>query len=617
MSNSTDVLRAAWAEYECKPDKMVKTKFGPDIIRVAPETLDAWKALESVLLAYDYIIRVEDTDSYNCRDMKSGDKKSLHSYGIALDINWKTNPYIDHAGQRKPRFSTEPGQSGRAQAVRLGKADTDMSEETVNAALAIRTKAGKQVFGWGGAWRSIKDAMHFQIELTPEELAQGIDWSTVAQPANGSGQAEAETVASGADTEEEATMELPKVFFDTVRSKVFGGALSQAAVDNMNAIVGYWLQHHRDNPLNQLAYIFATVRAEVGANMQPVREGFAKTDADARAILANRDYAKPAGPFGHAYYGRGYVQLTHLDNYKAQSEKLGVDLVQFPDRALETPIALKILVGGMLAGNFNSKGHGLGFYVNETKQDFVGARWTVNRQDRAVEIAGYAEVFLDALKRAGSMATSSNTSSDDIPTPTGEDLGKYTSYQGGSDLAAELAETNRMLRLLLDRLGGAPVLPGPVVTTAPSVAGLSPEIMAIFRQLSSGSATTAEMADVLAKLQNAGLIKPGQGLTPVNNALGETVGKALDGKKTVIGIAGLLISVFLPQLAPLTSFLTDNVPANTGAVESGKVAVESVQNILTPLASIIAAWGGLGKIDKWMHKPAISTTADLLNALRK
>lgn len=405
-------------------------------------------------------------------------------------------------------------------------------------------------------------------------------------------------------------MELPKIFFDTVRDSLFGGSLSQSAVDNINTITGYWLEHYPDQPLCQLAYILATVKAEVGDNMKPVREAFASDDAEARKKLAHRAYAKSDGPHGHAYYGRGYVQLTHLQNYKTQSAKLGIDLVQFPDKALETPIALQILAGGMLAGDFNGQGFGLGHYVNETKQDFVGARRTVNVQDRAEEIAGYAKLFLNALELARLDETDTTTQS--APTlPAQPEADASQSW-----IAGELAETNALLRRVLERLDAAP---GVVVPPAVPAAQPDQAAAALLQQLGLGSVPPEKLAALLAELEQTGILVPGQHLTPVNRALGETIGKALNGKKTIIGIGGLLVSMFLPQLAPLTSFLTNAAPVDGALIEPGtaKVAVESVQDKLMPLAAIMTAWGGLGKIDKWMHKPAISTLAELLAAARK
>ena len=179
MTISTDALRKAWEAFGCNEGLMARIAFGPDIIRVAAPTVDAWKALERVFLTHGYDIRIEDTDSYNCRAIKGGRALSLHSFGIALDVNWKTNPYRDHEGRRGPLFSPGQTQSSRAMDVKLGTADTDMTRDMVRASTSIMTLGGKRVFGWGGDWETLKDAMHFQIELTPAELAEGIDWSTV------------------------------------------------------------------------------------------------------------------------------------------------------------------------------------------------------------------------------------------------------------------------------------------------------------------------------------------------------------------------------------------------------------------------------------------------------
>ena len=179
MSQSTAELRQLWENYECDENKMVIIPFGPDRIRVAPPTASAWEALAAVLQHHNYQIRTADTDSYNCRNIKGSEEKSLHSYGIALDINWNTNPFKDHEGERSPRFSDKDTQSGRADDVRVGKADTDMTQEMINDVLAIQTTSGKRVFEWGGNWKTVKDTMHFEIDVAPNDLDGGIDSNTV------------------------------------------------------------------------------------------------------------------------------------------------------------------------------------------------------------------------------------------------------------------------------------------------------------------------------------------------------------------------------------------------------------------------------------------------------
>ena len=152
-------------------------------------------------------------------------------------------------------------------------------------------------------------------------------------------------------------------------------------------------QRFGDGDLNKFAYILATAKHESG--FKPVRECFAKSDIAARSCLVGREYAKSAGVYGHAYYGRGYVQLTWLNNYKKMSDLLGIDLVQYPDKALEKDVSALILVRGMMEGHFTRKK--LSEYINEGSADFVNARRTVNGIDRAALIAGYAEKILKIL----------------------------------------------------------------------------------------------------------------------------------------------------------------------------------------------------------------------------
>jgi hypothetical protein len=189
MAQSTAALRNLWKHCECNAGGMTTISFGPDKIKVAPETVDAWRALEAVIIGHGYQIRTQDTDSYNCRAITGGAGRSLHSYGIALDVNWTTNPYIDHQGNRAVKFSSKPTQAARALDVKRALADTDMTATMIIDVNAIKTKAGIQVFEWGGSWNSVKDCMHFELDVSPAELAAGIDWDTVSFPTRAPGSA--------------------------------------------------------------------------------------------------------------------------------------------------------------------------------------------------------------------------------------------------------------------------------------------------------------------------------------------------------------------------------------------------------------------------------------------
>lgn len=107
-----------------------------------------------MLKLHKYATRKADTGAYNCRKITGGTGYSLHSYGIALDINWQSNPY----GSRLV---------------------TDMPSAMIADIKAIRTKNGKQVWRWGGDYSGNKDAMHFEIIASPADIATGIDPKTV------------------------------------------------------------------------------------------------------------------------------------------------------------------------------------------------------------------------------------------------------------------------------------------------------------------------------------------------------------------------------------------------------------------------------------------------------
>jgi LAS superfamily LD-carboxypeptidase LdcB len=190
---STAALRNAWREYRCATNRMVQLRvFGKGNTPVNPKTVDAWRALESTLTAAGY--DVHRAWVYVCRNIAGQKAASLHAYGLAIDI--------DHAGprcnvnnptpdRRKVRFSTAATKLERCRDVQRGVADTAFTPEQVAAVEAIRTVDGYQVFAWGGRWPTTKDTMHFQINVTPGELARGIASETVGNVAS-AGESDAE-----------------------------------------------------------------------------------------------------------------------------------------------------------------------------------------------------------------------------------------------------------------------------------------------------------------------------------------------------------------------------------------------------------------------------------------
>jgi hypothetical protein len=173
---TTTFLNAAWARYACSDKDMVTVQVLSTRTPVNPLTVDAWAALARALVATGYQAR--QTWSYTCRLIAGSSQRSLHSFGIALDIDPDLNPHLLNT-VGPVRFSSQPTLAGRIADVKAGRAETVFTPQQVAAVEAIRTVAGLAVFNWGGRWKSSHDSMHFQIDLTPDELRRGIDARTV------------------------------------------------------------------------------------------------------------------------------------------------------------------------------------------------------------------------------------------------------------------------------------------------------------------------------------------------------------------------------------------------------------------------------------------------------
>ena len=149
---STAELRILWAPACTAPFARLNL-YGEGVVTVDVLIVDAVKALNAVLIDWDYRTRRADTGAYNCRQITGGTNYSLHAYGTAIDLNWQTNPYGHHLV-------------------------TDMAIGMIEAIEGIRTAGGVQVWRWGGRYSNNKDAMHFEVVASPAELARGIQSQT-------------------------------------------------------------------------------------------------------------------------------------------------------------------------------------------------------------------------------------------------------------------------------------------------------------------------------------------------------------------------------------------------------------------------------------------------------
>ncbi|HCH8414887.1 TPA: hypothetical protein NNQ18_004708, partial [Salmonella enterica] len=184
------------------------------------------------------------------------------------------------------------------------------------------------------------------------------------------------------------------------------GRLTQDQVNELNYIVSM-IDANKTVSYPQAAYMLATTWHETDGTMCPIREyglgkkkkygqWFTNKNGQKYGYANDKLQTYLQSEYNGLYYGRGYVQLTWLDNYVKAGLKLGHDFAKNPDDVMIKEWAVKILITGMLEGWFT--GHGLPRYISQSKKDYVGARRVINSQDKANKIAEYAQVFEKALR---------------------------------------------------------------------------------------------------------------------------------------------------------------------------------------------------------------------------
>src|SRR3990172_1571966 len=140
------IRTGAEAVVGCQGSNQISNFFGPPGSRLVSYNLFGHEILIHELVA-PYLDHVQkevndaktgynftNVTSYNYRSKISGGGRSLHSWGIAVDLNPETNPY----------------QTGN-----YGPPQTDIPGQIID----IFKKYG---FAWGGDWPGERDAMHFE-----------------------------------------------------------------------------------------------------------------------------------------------------------------------------------------------------------------------------------------------------------------------------------------------------------------------------------------------------------------------------------------------------------------------------------------------------------------------
>jgi len=109
----------------------------------------------------DASIADNNTSAFNDRNVEGSGSKSVHAFGLAIDINPVQNPYVVRSGS-KTKVSPH---TGAAYLNRLANAPAKrLPLGMAEAVLDVFAAHGFTV--WGGYWRTGIDYQHFQVSRT-------------------------------------------------------------------------------------------------------------------------------------------------------------------------------------------------------------------------------------------------------------------------------------------------------------------------------------------------------------------------------------------------------------------------------------------------------------------
>lgn len=143
-------------------EMIVNQKIKEDVLSVFQKLYEERYPIERMVLVDEYqgederSMDANNTSAFNYRTIAGSSKLSNHSYGMAIDLNPKYNPYVKQRGDGSIFCQPE---SGRAYADRTKEFDYKIDENDL--AYQLFTQAG---FTWGGNWNSVKDYQHFEKE---------------------------------------------------------------------------------------------------------------------------------------------------------------------------------------------------------------------------------------------------------------------------------------------------------------------------------------------------------------------------------------------------------------------------------------------------------------------
>jgi len=127
---------------------------------VHPALIPFLNNLKKDLEKTHYALRPDEVVAFNPRSIRNSPKdtevNSKHAYGLAIDINWNTNPHC-------PLFPSID---------KCAKCESALVSDIPKKVIELFEKAG---FEWGGNW-NIPDPMHFELRKDKWPNSKCSDW---------------------------------------------------------------------------------------------------------------------------------------------------------------------------------------------------------------------------------------------------------------------------------------------------------------------------------------------------------------------------------------------------------------------------------------------------------
>lgn len=142
---------------------VVNQKIAQDIVEIFYELYEKKYPIQSMRLIDEYdaddtrSMESNNTSAFNYRTVPNKTSLSNHSYGLAIDINPRINPYVTNGGQN---ISPENGAEYAERDVE--KCTGKYKENMIHKGDVIYNIFIKHGFTWGGEWNNSKDYQHFE-----------------------------------------------------------------------------------------------------------------------------------------------------------------------------------------------------------------------------------------------------------------------------------------------------------------------------------------------------------------------------------------------------------------------------------------------------------------------